>query len=90
MGVWENGGVTKTTLDIADEILARAKRLAEEEQLTLRSLVEEGLSRVLEGRGKRKAKKIRPVVYGGQGLQPEFREGDWKAIRDAVYDGHGA
>ncbi len=28
---------------------------------------------------------IKPVTFGGKGLQPEFRAKGWDAIRDALY-----
>lgn len=47
--VWTESMVThmKTTVDIADPILESAKRAAAERGVTLRSLIEEGLERVL-------------------------------------------
>ena len=38
----------KTTIEIADAILERAKRAAAREKTTMRALVEEGLRRVLD------------------------------------------
>jgi hypothetical protein len=41
----------KTTIDIADPLFERARRLARERGTTLRALVEDGLRRVLDERG---------------------------------------
>jgi hypothetical protein len=80
----------KTTLEISDSLLARAKQLAREQKVTLRSLVEEGLRKVIEVRPSRKPRKIEPVTFGGEGLSPEFSGMTWKRIRVAAYYDRGA
>jgi len=80
----------KTTLDIADNILLRAKELARRRHRTLRSLAEEGLVAVLEGLESEEQAVIRPVTFGGNGLTEEFAHKGWSEIRDAAYEGHGA
>jgi hypothetical protein len=62
----------KTTVEISDPLLRRARRLAHREGQTLRSLIESGLSRELAER-ERAAKpfKLRPVTFGKGGLRPE-------------------
>ena len=59
----------KTTVDIADDLLLRAKREAEASQTTLRSLIEEGLREVLGRKALSKQKSIKPVTFRGRGLQ---------------------
>ena len=80
----------KTTIDISDPILTQAKQLAHEQHLTLRSLVEEGLARVIEERAYPKKPSVSPVVFSGNGLSPEFRDATWQKIRNTAYEGHGA
>ena len=80
----------KTTLDIADNILIRVRRVAEEDGVTLRSLAEEGLRRVLEEREKTGPVEIRPVTVTGRGLSPSFRGASWTDLRDAAYEGRGS
>lgn len=75
----------KTTVDIADDLLLRAKEEAEASQTTLRSLIEEGLREVLARKSASKRKAVTPVVFRGKGLQPEFRTKGWDEIRDAIY-----
>ncbi len=75
----------KTTVDIADDLLLRAKKEAEASHTTLRSLIEEGLREVLSRRSALKRKTVTPVVFRGRGLQPEFRGKGWDGIRDAIY-----
>ena len=76
----------KTTVDIADDLLLRAKRAAEASRTTLRSLIEEGLREVLGRRSASKQNQVKPVTFRGGGLQPEFRGKGWDAIRDAIFE----
>jgi hypothetical protein len=80
----------KTTIEISDNLLSRAKQLAREQEVTLRSLVEAGLLQVLKERSQRTNTPIQPVVFGGNGLRPELKDRPWQTIRDAAYEGHGA
>ena len=80
----------KTTLEISDAILIRAKELAREQDVPLRSLAEEGLRMVIEKRSSRRPVNIEPVTFRGEGISPEFREASWQQIRDAAYEGSGA
>ena len=75
----------KTTLEISDHLLARAKLLAAKRKTTLRSLTEEGLRRVLEAEEVESKVQIRPVTISGSGLSLEFCDASWKQIRDAAY-----
>jgi len=80
----------KTTIDISDSLLAEAKRTAAEDGTTLRALVESGLRRELDERASPHPFRLRLVTVDGNGMRPEFRDGGWEAIRDAIYEGHGA
>lgn len=80
----------KTTINIADNIAKRARRLADEEHLTLRALVEEGLRLVIERHGGRRPPRVKPVTFKGKGLTPAFRDAGWGRIRDAAYEGRGS
>ena len=80
----------KTTIDISDHLLRRVKILAREEETTLKELTEEGLELVVERHTSRRHQTVEPVVFGGQGLSPEFNGKSWAEIRDEVYRGYGA
>lgn len=55
----------KTTIDIADDLIDRARIIQARDQLTLRALVEEGLRLTLEKRAKPvKPYKYVPVIVG--------------------------
>lgn len=76
----------KTTVDIADALLAEAKRRAAADKITLRELVEQGLRRVLDERAKPKPFRWRHLVYRGDGMSPEFENAPWDKIRAAAYE----
>jgi hypothetical protein len=79
----------KTTVELSDPLLERAKRLASERGSTLRDLIETGLRRVLEDERSSKPFALRDLRVKGHGLQPEFRDASWEQIRDAAYGGGG-
>jgi hypothetical protein len=79
----------KTTVEIPDPLAEEAKAVARREKTTLRALIETGLRQVLRDRRRRSRFRLRDASFGGQGLQPEFREGDWHRIREAAYEGRG-
>jgi Arc/MetJ family transcription regulator len=74
----------KTTIEIADDLLSRAKRQARREHKTLREVVEEALRQRL-------AEPVAPVFrlkkhpFNGQGRDPMVPEGKWEAVRDLIY-----
>ena len=80
----------KTTIDISDSILEQAKQLARDQNVTLRSLTEEGLRKVIEERSASHRRGVNPVTFRGKGLSSEFQGATWERIRDAAYNGHGA
>ena len=62
----------KTTVEIADALLARARRVAAREGETLRSLIESGLAKELAARQQRsKPFKLRSVTVDGDGLRTD-------------------
>jgi hypothetical protein len=79
----------KTTVEIADPLLAEAKRAADRRGTTLRALIEEGLRHVLKSRRADRPFRLRDGSFQGDGLQAGIREGDWEQIRSLIYEGHG-
>ena len=73
----------KTTIDIADSLLLRAKARARAKQITLRALIEESLAVALDQ--EEAPVKVRPVTFKGMGLSEEFEGGSWDQMRDAIY-----
>lgn len=79
----------KTTIEISDPLLRRARKLAEREGLTLLALVERGLQRVLAERKEAKPFRLRQASVPGKGLQQLARDASWEALRERVYEGRG-
>ena len=79
----------KTTVEIADPLLNEARKLAAREGVTLRTLVERGLSRVLKETKTAAPFQLRRAAFRGKGLQAEFRDASWDKLREAAYPGHG-
>ena len=80
----------KTTVEIADPLLREVRKLAVRKGVTLRTLIEQGLHRVIADAKSGGAFKLRRASFKGQGLQPDFRDASWEALRDAAYKDHGA
>ena len=76
----------KTTIEISDNILLRSKRLALQRHVTLRSLVEEGLMKVVDQISSQKPDVLNPVTFRGDGVSPEFEDANWQQIRHAIYE----
>lgn len=73
----------KTTIEIADNLLLRARARARERRLTLRAVVEHALAAALDEVPA--AVEIRPVTFKGKGLSREFEGASWDRIRDAIH-----
>lgn len=79
----------KTTVEISDALLEAAKAEAAQRGTTLRSLLEEGLRRVLDEAPPNRAFTLPDATVGGRGLDPDVREGNWDAVRALTYEGRG-
>ena len=76
----------KTTFDLSDDLLARAKRAAKKKGVPLRALVEEGLRLALEAKAAgRYAMPDRSVGKAG-GANP-LEALSWQDLRDEIYGG---
>ena len=78
----------KTTLDLDDDLLARAKALAAIERKSLTRLIEEGLSLRLRKpeADRRRALPALPVFTGGAGLHPGIDPCSNRSLLDACDD----
>ncbi len=79
----------KTTIDIADPLLDQAKKLAAREGVTLKALVERGLTQVLAETRSRGTFSLRDASVDGQGLQPGVVDLSWDRLREIAYEGRG-
>ena len=58
--------------------------------MTLRFVIEDGLRMKLRTEKTRASFRLRDTAVKGSGLQPEFRDAGWPAVRKAIYEGRGA
>jgi len=72
----------KTTIEIADALLAEAKVRAAAEGTTLRELGERGLRRVLADGAGGRYEPVTARLVPRAGVDPN----DWEAIRDAIHE----
>ncbi|MBI4815796.1 MAG: DUF2191 domain-containing protein [Deltaproteobacteria bacterium] len=81
----------KTTIDIADEVLRKAKRLAAKRNTTLKVVVEEALIEAI-ARSKEPASTlaVQTHTFEGRGLAKGLEWDDWSRIRDLAYEGRGS
>jgi len=79
----------KTTVDISDNLLEEAKKLAAREGTTVRALIEQGLRQIITARKRPGVFRLRKATFKGQGLQPGVSTATWDQIRDIAYEGRG-
>ena len=79
----------KTTVEISDALMREARKVAAQQGVTFRTLVERGLQRVVADSKTEKPFKLRGVTVKGKGLRPELRGASWEKIRALIYEGHG-
>ena len=77
----------KTTLEIQDELLVRAKRLAQETGQPLRAVVEEGLRQVLSGRASPSRYDLPDRSVGRAERDDPLEAYSWQDLRDIIYGG---
>jgi hypothetical protein len=77
----------KTTLDINDELLVKAKALSAKERKSLTALIEEGLQLRLRRKSPRTQRKIVLPVYRGRGgLRRGIDPSSNRSMMDAADD----
>lgn len=79
----------KVTVELADDLVDRAKAHAAKQRTTLRALVEQGLREVLNADEKPVQFRLEDASVGGRGLRKEYQGTEWPRIRDAAYEGRG-
>jgi hypothetical protein len=77
----------KTTVEIADALLVRAKRHARRTGRPLRALVEEGLRHVLERERPQKSYELPDRSVGCKGAPNPLEALSWQDLRDEIYGG---
>jgi hypothetical protein len=79
----------KTTVEISDPLLREVRKLAAREGVTLRTLVERGLHRVVAETNQSEPFKLRRASVKGKGLHAELADASWEQLRDLAYRGRG-
>ena len=79
----------KTTDHIPDTLLKEARKIANQEQTTIKALIEEGLRLTIESRKHKDKFRLRNTTFKGNGLQPNIAGASWEKIRDLSYRGRG-
>lgn len=78
-------GIMKTTLNIQDELLTRAKRHAKKTGRPLRAVVEDGLRRVLSTVDKRQPYTLPDHSVGEAGGRDPLEAYSWQDLREVIY-----
>ena len=80
----------KTTLEIADPLLDQVRRIAVRDGETLRSLVEQGLRKVVAERSaKARPLRLRDAAVGTPGAVSVYESLSWEEKRALMYEGRG-
>ncbi len=81
----------KTTIEISDPLLRRAKRLAAKRGTTLKAVIEDALrAELAAGEAGVVGGSVRTHTFKGRGLKSGLAWGDWATIRSLAYEGRGA
>jgi len=75
----------KTTIEIQDSLLERAKRLARRSHRPLRAIVEEGLRRVLSEGSPRRSYKLPDESVGDPQATDPLEALSWRNLREEIY-----
>jgi hypothetical protein len=76
----------KTTIDISDALLSEVRAAAAQDGRTVRSVVEEGLRKLLAERSEMAPRKLRDACFTGTGMNPEFANASWDVFAAAIYE----
>lgn len=79
----------KTTIEIADGLLEKARKRAEQDGTTLREVVQAALRHFLGAPQPKRKFKLKDGSFKGNGLQPGVDIRDWDQIRGIIYEGRG-
>lgn len=75
----------KTTLDIHDDLMRRAKALARRTGKPLRAVVEEGLRRVLDAEGNETTYVLPDRSVGDPSHPDPLEQLSWQDLRELIY-----
>ena len=84
-----NMDLMKTTLNIQDELLARAKRHAQRTGRPLRAVLEEGLRQELSRETNRTPFRLQDRSVGERTAKNPLEAYSWQDLREIIYGGPG-
>ena len=79
----------KTTIDIHDELLERAKRRARETGSSLRAVVEDGLRAVLSSPAVENRYRLPDLRVGDPNAPDPLERYSWPELRELIYGDRG-
>ncbi len=79
----------KTTIELTDDLAAKAKRYAARHGVTLHAVIEDGIRLKLRSEQDQAAFKLRDASVGGAGQQTPFRDKGWPELCEAIYEDRG-
>ncbi|WP_419940331.1 hypothetical protein [Candidatus Palauibacter sp.] len=79
-------GTIKVTIVVHDELLLRAKRYARESGQSLRSVVEEGLRRVLAVSAAAREYRLPDLSYGNPSDEDPLGVHSWEDLSEMIYE----
>lgn len=79
----------KTTVELSDALLAEARKVAEKEGITMRTLIEQGLRQALAHRSGKRPFRLRKASFKGRGLSAAAHGMSWEQLREHAYEGRG-
>lgn len=81
----------KTTLNLADYIVAEVKKLASERGISMKDYIEQCLKAAIQAeKNKIRDFKLRKHTFKGNGVSPELDEDNLEQIRNSIYKGRGS
>ena len=79
----------KTTVHIPESLLKEARKIAGQEQTSIKALIEEGLRRTIDNRKQNRVFQLRKATFKGNGLQSDADGASWDRIRELSYGDRG-
>ena len=76
----------KTTIDVHDELLTRAKRHARQAGVPLRAVVEEGLRLVLSGPEAAEPYRLPDLSVGDPGAEDPLEAYSWQDLSEIIHE----
>ena len=75
----------KTTIELPDPLFAQARRYAGAHKMTMKSLIEQGLRKVMAEKKTEKPFKLRDGSVTGNGMTPEYQNATWEEKLQMIY-----